>query len=85
VGSRARVPEDFYEEIKAAAQRSGRTMSEEIVWRARQTINVTEVVSGHYYDDDGRLVPYPRIPTSRSTVRTYRDCLPIQGSKTFER
>jgi hypothetical protein len=58
----ARVPEDFYEEIKAAAQRSGRTMSEEIVWRARQTIHIQVVPANHYYDADGRLVPYPSDP-----------------------
>jgi uncharacterized protein (DUF1778 family) len=33
----ARVPEDAYEKIAAAAKISGRTMSEELVWRANQS------------------------------------------------
>jgi hypothetical protein len=32
-----RVPEDFYETIRQAAQLSGRTLSEELIWRARQS------------------------------------------------
>jgi hypothetical protein len=33
----ARVPEDFYAVIVQAAKSSGRTISEELVWRVRQT------------------------------------------------
>ena len=82
----ARVPEDFYEEIKAASQKSGRTMSEEIVWRARQMINIIEVPSGHYYNADGRLVPYPSDanepidnPLAGSKIKNVREAMRAEG------
>jgi hypothetical protein len=32
----ARVPEEFYARIKVSAAKSGRTLSEELIWRAQQ-------------------------------------------------
>jgi hypothetical protein len=60
----ARVPEDVYEQVKASAQAAGRTMSEEIIWRARQTyavntINILSVPSGHFIRPDGQVLPDP--------------------------
>jgi hypothetical protein len=57
----ARVPEEFYEEIAAAAQRSGRTMSEELVWRARQAFPtaIISVEAGHFIEPSGRVSPDP--------------------------
>jgi hypothetical protein len=34
----SRVPEDFYATVKQAAQLSGRTMSEELIWNARRSL-----------------------------------------------
>jgi hypothetical protein len=41
----ARVPEALYEELTQAAQASGRTISEELVWRTNQSLQWNEILS----------------------------------------
>jgi hypothetical protein len=78
----ARVPEDFYEEVKAAAKASGRTMSEELVFRARQTfiVNLTSVPSDHFIAHDGRVTPYPSDPDEPiARTRDIRETMRAKG------
>jgi hypothetical protein len=75
----ARVPEDFYLAVKEAAQRSGRTMSEELVWRARQTINVINVPPGHFLDSDGQVAPYPSDPNKPIKSGNIRERMRTEG------
>jgi hypothetical protein len=63
----ARVPQDIFAAIQAAAQAAGRNMSEQLVWYARQAlVNIVSVPPGHHVYKDGRIAPYDpaTIPTA---------------------
>ena len=66
-----------------AAQKSGRTMSEELVWRARQMINITSVPSGHYIAADGQVAPYPSDFEELVAISKGRDIREAMRAKGF--
>jgi hypothetical protein len=65
----ARVPLEVYEAIKTAARKAGRTASEELVFRARQTFpTIASVPSGHFIGSDGTVSPNPDMDARARTL-----------------
>jgi hypothetical protein len=78
------VPEEFYETIREAARTSGRTISEELIWRAQQSFQ-WEKAHGDARKvlDDAKRVTAENLPAHLRNAG-YRYVRGINGGAWFE-